>query len=361
MEVIAAEMPNAKVMLTYTSAIACSPASNPKMPPAAGSMALLAPFIDGLMDTGQTNEFIDGFEQSYYYGTREQFAAARELITEQAAMLSADPQRYRQRMKVAFGISAMSHPPDRLYDVMRYAAEYSDGYIWLYNVPWMDMPADYEGVFREFWTNRPFACPSYIFSAKHMAIRNSTPPGAPGPGGENWDIAFDYVTVADHPDFGGWLNATGSVALRPRSSKPIADGVYEVLFDLVHSNVKKHNAGEPPGDRDGSFSYRLWLAEDAQGVLTYDEGSTDQFVRHFPQNADNTGPSDYAGPVALIDFVAYGRGAPTGATGYVTLRGVKARDLVFEIRDDVKLNYGTVGIRAIRLVPVRLARAQTGL
>jgi hypothetical protein len=71
--------------------------------------------------------------------------------------------------------------------------------------------------------------------------------------------------------------------------------------------------------------------------------------------ADNCNPGG-VGPVALTDFIAFVAHAPGGSTGAVELTGARLSDIRFEFRDDEFLNYGTVGVRSITLLPVKLKR-----
>ncbi|MFH1614161.1 MAG: hypothetical protein ABIG61_03620 [Planctomycetota bacterium] len=373
MTAINSQMPDAKILLTFATSSVCWPGSNLKNPEHYSIMALMSAFLDGMMDAATAgNEFIDGFEYSYYFKSREQFAHARDVIKNKAAELSADPQRYRKLIKVGFGIfprtekqgeyslsrniADNSLTPQQLYDVLRWAAEYSDGYVWLYGLPWMDMPAAYLGTIESFQAQKKNLKNSLFFYAKQMNITNTTDPNSSRVGGKNWQLDGDYVAVSSDSAAGDMVNGVGSAGLRPAGSKQIADGFYEVLIDIMHSNIKKNNAGSPPQDRGGTLSYRLLLADGSAGRISFMAGSGEGFVTYHPTDDDNCNPGG-VGPVALTDFVAYGPSSPAGATGYVMLRGVEQRDLVFEIRDDVVQNYGTVGIKSIKLIPVRFLNA----
>jgi hypothetical protein len=63
------------------------------------------------------------------------------------------------------------------------------------------------------------------------------------------------------------------------------------------------------------------------------------------------------GPVALTEFIAYGPNSPAGATGGMELTNVNHSDIIFELRDDVSLNYGMITIKSITLIPTKLQKA----
>jgi hypothetical protein len=215
------------------------------------------------------------------------------------------------------------------------------------------MPSAYFDTVSDFRNQKASLQTRHTFYAKHMTIANTSPADSPEAGKKNWYLSGDYVTISSNPDKGGSLNSTGSAAFRPRTDAAIADGLYEVRFDLVHSNVKKHNAGSPPGDRNGSFSYRVSLDPASPGSLSLAAGSNADFVSYHPDDADNCNPGG-VGPVALNNFIAYGPDSPDGAKECIELIGVRQSDIVFELRDDVLLNYGTVGVKSITLIPARL-------
>ena len=371
MAAINSEMPNAKLLITFATSSACRSPKNPKSPLTYNIMALMPAFVDGLMDSAtEDNEIIDCFENAYGYKSRVEFARARNLIKKKAAELSADPERYSRLIKVGYGIfvhggagenslsedvSKNTLTPAQLYTTLQYAAQYSDGYVWLYSLPWMKMPPAYLQVISDFRKQKAFLQKYCTFYAKQMAITNSSPTKSPNAGKKNWFLDGDYITLSENPDQGGPLNDTGTVSFRPQTDSAVADGLYEVLIDVVHSNVKKHNAGSPPGDRNGSFSYRISLCPDSMGRLSFGAGSTAGFIQHHPSDADNCNPGG-GGPVALTDFSAYGPDSPAGATGWIELTNVNHSDIIFELRDDVLHNYGTIAIKSITLIPVRLKK-----
>ena len=372
MAAVNSAMPNAKLLITFATSSACRSPKNPKAPLTYNIMALMPAFVDGLMDSAtEQNEIIDCFENSYGYKSRQEFARARNLIKKQAAELSADPERYSRLIRVGFGLFAHggigenslgedvpknTHTPLQLYNVLRYASEYSDGYVWLYSLPWIKMPPDYLRAISDFRKQKALLRTPCTFYAKQMAISNSSPAASPHAGKQNWFLSGDYITLSSNPDHGGPLNDTGTVSFRPQADGAAVDGLYEVLIDVAHSNVKKHNAGSPPGDRNGSFSYRISLRPDSAGQLSFDTGSSAEFIQFQPGDADNCNPGG-GGPVALSEFIAYGPDSPAGATGGIELTNVNHSDIIFELRDDVSLNYGMIAVKSITLIPAKLQKA----
>ena len=122
-------------------------------------MGLWPAFMDGMMDAGDDAEFIDGHED-YSAESYEDFRRLRGLIREEGARYSADPQRYRKRIRAAFSVwlkatsgreldldtedfTRNRHTPEEFEHVVHYALMHSDGWIWLYSVPWLRLPQAY--------------------------------------------------------------------------------------------------------------------------------------------------------------------------------------------------------------------------
>jgi hypothetical protein len=122
-------------------------------------MGLWPAFLDGMMDATDTAEFIDGHE-GYNERTYERFREIRRLIKKDGAVYSANPARYKNRMRAASSIwlkrevgaeltldrddfTNNNHTPVEFEHAIHYAMLNSDGWIWLYSVPWLDLPKEY--------------------------------------------------------------------------------------------------------------------------------------------------------------------------------------------------------------------------
>lgn len=122
-------------------------------------MGLWPAFIDGMMDATADAEFIDGHED-YSAESLEDFRELRRLIKEESARYSGDPARYDKRIRAAFSFwlkatdgiemdldltdfSRNRHSPEAFEHAIHYAMLNSDGWIWLYSVPWLELPQEY--------------------------------------------------------------------------------------------------------------------------------------------------------------------------------------------------------------------------
>ncbi len=97
-------------------------------------LGLFPSFMDGIIDAATPRtKLIDGFEQGYNITAAQDFAFARGLIRNGGARLSADPDRYVQRIGVGFGKAACYHDPDALENAIYYALQNTDQYVWVWN------------------------------------------------------------------------------------------------------------------------------------------------------------------------------------------------------------------------------------
>jgi hypothetical protein len=135
---------------------------------------LLVPFLDGMLSVASDSVvLVDGHELSYAYREPEQFAAKADSMRRAALRLVADPERYRRRLSVGFGIwldndwqrlgwdaqnpARNHHTPRGFADVVRAALAQSDRYVWIYTEKprwWSEeggprsLPAVYDSVLR---------------------------------------------------------------------------------------------------------------------------------------------------------------------------------------------------------------------
>ena len=95
---------------------------------------LMPAFMDGMLDAStERARIIDGFERAYNMTEHRQFVWGRNLIKNETAPLSADPDRYRKRIGVGFGIAMPWHSPQALGDAMHYALSVADEYVWVWS------------------------------------------------------------------------------------------------------------------------------------------------------------------------------------------------------------------------------------
>ena len=122
------------------------------------SYMLLAAFYDGMSEAATPKTVIvDGFEFSYGYKTREEFVKARKIILEDSKKVSANPEAFREHVRVGFGlfpdydVDVPWHPdapdssknyftPAGFRAAANYALETSDKYVWVYSskMHWLD-------------------------------------------------------------------------------------------------------------------------------------------------------------------------------------------------------------------------------
>jgi len=101
-EALTSHLPEAKIMFLFGNSHIAN-VDWPKSLLYAHHMGLWPAFLDGMMDAAPEAEFIDGHED---YGVRtfKEFKKIRELIKKKGAVYSADPKRYKKRVKACFSI-----------------------------------------------------------------------------------------------------------------------------------------------------------------------------------------------------------------------------------------------------------------
>jgi len=110
---------------------------------------LLKNLLDGMFDAAaDRTTIVDAYEGAYSYRTRKQFLQARDVVLKQMMRYAADPQAYRQHIRVAFGVwmdnryGAKDWYPDDLERNFFTPAEFeyalfcglqaTDEYVWVY-------------------------------------------------------------------------------------------------------------------------------------------------------------------------------------------------------------------------------------
>ena len=123
---------------------------NGRRPLAQCSYGLLAPFLDGVLETARGGaRVVDGFELSYGFREPAQFDDARRLVTAGALPVVGAREAYRSRLRLAFGIwvdydwrrrgwsqadaSRNYLTPEALERVAAAALRASDEYVWIYS------------------------------------------------------------------------------------------------------------------------------------------------------------------------------------------------------------------------------------
>ncbi len=104
------------------------------------SYALLPAFYDGLLQgMSAASYLVDGYESAYGYKQRRQFTEAYQRIRQEAIKLSAFPERYREKVKVGFGLwldnkrQANYFQPQEFRQALGDALDITDRYVWLYS------------------------------------------------------------------------------------------------------------------------------------------------------------------------------------------------------------------------------------
>ncbi|MCC7407077.1 MAG: hypothetical protein IT442_03345 [Phycisphaeraceae bacterium] len=120
---------------------------------------LLSGFFEGLLEESEGCTVIDGFENAYYFRSRDELTGAAKMIREDAAGLCKNPEMYRQRVRAGFAFwppmsesqwsspdfTANHHTPVELEYVLHHALKLSDGIVWVYGggAKWTDAPREY--------------------------------------------------------------------------------------------------------------------------------------------------------------------------------------------------------------------------
>jgi hypothetical protein len=115
---------------------------------------LLSAFYDGMCEAATPETVIvDGFETSYSYRDREEFAKARKIMLEETPKISMNPEAFKKHVRAGFGLwptwqdesrkllfnrddySRNYHTPAGFRAAANYALRSSDKYVWVFGTP----------------------------------------------------------------------------------------------------------------------------------------------------------------------------------------------------------------------------------
>jgi hypothetical protein len=142
--------PGLTVFLSFGHSLPWVQSEHNRRPLAETSYGLLAPFVDGMLDTARgRTRIVDGYELSYGFREPRQFADARRLVEQGVLPIVAAPLVYRERLQLGFGIwldydwrrrgwsatepSRNYITPETLESTVTAALRTSDEYVWIYN------------------------------------------------------------------------------------------------------------------------------------------------------------------------------------------------------------------------------------
>jgi len=139
MEAVAAHRPNAVLLSLYAYTLPLvNLQRSGRLQEAAYS--LLPAFYDGLLEAmPAAAQLVDGYEPAYPFKERRQFLDGYRRIRQEAVVLSAVPDRYRQQIGAGFGLwldynRKLEHfTPAEFRQAVRAALEVSDSYVWIYS------------------------------------------------------------------------------------------------------------------------------------------------------------------------------------------------------------------------------------
>jgi hypothetical protein len=149
MEAFQAGYPGLTLFLTFGHSLPFVQSKHGQVPLAEVSYGLLAPFLDGVLDGARgSTRIVDGYELSYGFTHAPHFDQARTLVKEGVLPIVGNPEAYRQRVDLAFGLwmdydwrRVGWHPkdpeknhfsPERWAASVTRAREITDQYVWIY-------------------------------------------------------------------------------------------------------------------------------------------------------------------------------------------------------------------------------------
>lgn len=181
--------PNLKLLMFWGHSYLALHPSQKEKPPIDNAYGLLPDFLDGMLETAVLDfqrprlssplpqpwppeyriQFVDMCEFAYGFTRREQFLDAYHGILNRAARIARDPDLYRQRMTVGFGLwldhggsekwhtddlSQNYRTPGQWRETLQTALETTDRYVWVYShsprfYPPGNLPDEYLQAFRD--------------------------------------------------------------------------------------------------------------------------------------------------------------------------------------------------------------------
>ncbi len=142
--------PNLTVFLTFGYSLPWRETQNGEKPLADCEYGLLAPFLDGMLEaaSGRTR-LVDGYELAYWHDKdTTTFGTAYQTIEQTLLPIVANPEAYRRRISVSFGLwmdfdstargwdgldaSKNYYTPEEFETSVRKALEIADEYVWIY-------------------------------------------------------------------------------------------------------------------------------------------------------------------------------------------------------------------------------------
>jgi hypothetical protein len=150
MEAFQAGYPDVTIFLTYGYSLPGRQARNDPSRLPTAAYGLLAPFLDGMLDSARgKTRIIDGYESSYGYKDTSRFATAYETMSKGVLPIVADPQKYREHFQFGFGVwldnnshrqkwdpqdpSKNFYSPEAFEKTVRAALDRADEYVWIYS------------------------------------------------------------------------------------------------------------------------------------------------------------------------------------------------------------------------------------
>jgi hypothetical protein len=150
MRAFQAGYPGLTLFLTFGYSLSWMESGQGKKPLAQCRYGLLAPFLDGMVQAARGHtRLVDGYELSYGYKTRAQFAAARQTVKEALLPIVANQDKYRRVFSLGFGLwldrdwrkqgwhivnpAKNYFSPEAFEASVRAALQEADRYVWVYS------------------------------------------------------------------------------------------------------------------------------------------------------------------------------------------------------------------------------------